>query len=371
MKRRVARLILITGIIVSVALFAAVLWLLRSRDTGGADAGTASDVAGGGVVLAAGKDGTADSGQLLLIVPGNQGYGIITIPPRTVVDIPGHGFQAVGKALELGGEPLLRQSVANLVGLTVDHHIFFDQGAIDIAAGEAGTINFRTDRPLSTADGAVSLVAGDNPAGSTRALSILKASLADGPAGPRIQALFYEGLRAALSARPEEDRRSLAGRLAGGMASDLESSALADMFMDMTTPGRTVAMQPLPVKMAGSGSSWYLEPLPGQIEALLFGAAGATPVALEIRNGTGQAGVVEAAATRLAALNFTITVQAETSGVEYDYTQIRCGSEALGAAERVRGLLGKGTLIKDEYLEKQQIIVIMGRDLSLAELEKQ
>lgn len=368
-RRRAARAILIGGVVLSAVLFVGVFWLVKSREPAGSSGG-APPAIDSGVILVAGRDEAGAWSQFLVVVADGREYRVYTVPPRTVIDVPGLGFQQAGKILDLGGQLLLDEAVSNLLNIPVGSHLFFDQGAIDLAAEQAGTVNFRTGRPLSTADGAVSLPAGENPMGSSRAVALFKASVADAQAGPQLQALFYQGLRDALAARTEPDRLALAEQLARRVDTDLDEETLTNIFMDMTAPGRGVVVQPLPVRVSGAGPSWYLEPVPDQIEALLSGSGQSTAVAVEIRNGNGQTGAVEAAASRLAPLNYSLSLQAEASGVVFDYTQIRCGSEALKEGERIRSVLGKGTLIKDEYLEKQQIIVIIGRDLGLAELEK-
>jgi hypothetical protein len=57
-------------------------------------------------------------------------------------------------------------------------------------------------------------------------------------------------------------------------------------------------------------------------------------------------------------------MQTETSGVNFEFTQIRYGSDAAHEGNSVRELLGTGTLIKDDFLENNQIIVIIGLDLA-------
>ena len=363
-RRWSARLILIAGVIIAAAGFAAVFWLVRPESSGNVQGQLGANFVENSVVIAVGRDANGAVSHLLAVVPGDRGYSIYTIPARTLVDVPGHGFQQIDRVMDLGGEPLLDQVVESLLKLPVSQHIQFSQEVINMAAEQAGTLSLRAERPLTTADGSVTLAAGDNPVTSSRALAILSASFNDSQSGPLLQALFYQGLRDSLSLRSEQDRRSFAGMLARRVDSDLGSDAFTDVFIELTTAGMTVSVQPLPVRTAGSGASWFFEPLPGQIEALMSRSPGAA-ISLEVRNGTGQAGITEATAARLAALNFTTTMQAEASGVNYDYTQIRCGSEALAEGEQVRSILGRGTLIKDEYLEKHQIIVIIGRDLGI------
>lgn len=371
-RRHLATRIMITGIVLAVLLFLAVFLLVRSRgETEAAPGISGGD--GSGTVIITGRDESGRLSQLALLVPEEQGgFSLYTIPARTIADTPGFGFQQLDRVIELGGQQLLDQTVANLLQVPVQYHIQLAYPTLEIATEQAGSINFRTDRPLAmTVDGeTINLASGDNPTGAQRAVALLKASSADGQAGPKIQTLFYQGLRDSLSLKSEADRRALAGLLAKRLETDLDEDAFVDLFLAITSPGRSFGVWPLPARIAGAGAGWYLEPLPAEIEMLMTGNSQDAAITLEIHNGTDTAGIVEAAAERLAALRYSTSLQTEPSGVDFDNTQIRVGSEALAAGARVRDILGKGIVIKDEYMEKRQITVIIGRDISLAELEK-
>ncbi|MHB8791887.1 MAG: LCP family protein [Thermoleophilia bacterium] len=372
-RRRSFAIIMTSGVIVAALVFVGVFLIVRAGDSPGAVSEESVGAGSSGTVIMTGKDEAGRLSQLAVLVPDTQGgYSLFTINPRTVVETPGHGFQQLAQVAELGGQELLDQSVANLLQLPIQYHLDLGYPTLEIAAEQAGIIDFRTDRPLTLASAGetVSFAAGDNPATAQRAISYLKASVEDGQTGPRVQALFYQGLHDALAMKPEPERRALAQLLLKRLETDLDDGDFIDLFVAVTTPGRAFGAWPLPVKLTGSGADWYLEPVPAEVETLMTGDTGDTGFMLEIHNGTEAPGVVEAAAERLSSLRYSTTLQTDPSGVDFENTQIRVGSEALAAGNRVRDLLGKGTIIKDEYMEKQQIIVIIGRDLSVAELEK-
>ncbi len=393
-RRRSFVFILAAGVIAAALVFTGVFLLVRARGSQGSSE-TAPAVGAGiagtssGTVIITGKDDAGGLAQLAVMVPADGGgYSFYTIPPRTIADTPGYGFQQLGRVAEIGGQELLDQTVANLLQTPIRYHIDFAYPALEVAAGQAGTVNFRTDRPLaltatvgatsssdggatsSSTDGSLNLAAGDNPVSAERAVALLKASVADGQAGPKVQALFYQGLRDSLALKSEPDRRAFAQQLARQVETDMDEGDFVQLLLAVTAQGRPFGAWPLPVRLVAAGPNWYLEPVPAEIKALMTGAPQDATITLEIHNGTAAAGVVEAAAERLAPLRYNTSLQTDPSGVDFDNTQIRVGSEALTAGNRVRELLGKGTLIKDEYMEKHQIIVIIGRDITLAELEK-
>lgn len=371
-RRRLVTRILLAGIVVAILVFLAVFLQVRSRgESEAAPEISAGD--GSGTVIITASDESGGLSQLALLVPEEQGgFSLYTIPARTIADTPGFGFQQLGQVIGLGGQQLLDQTVANLLQVPVQYHIQLAYPTLEIAAEQAGSINFRTDRPLSLAAGSetINLAAGDNPTGAQRAIALLKGSAVNGQAGPKIQPLFYQGLHDSLLLKSEADRKALAGLLAKRLETDLDEDAFVDLFLAVTTPDRPFGVWPLPVRIAGTGDGWYLEPLPAEVEMLMTGNSQDAAIILEIHNGTDTAGIVEAAAERLAALRYSTSLEPDPSGVDFENTQIRVGSEALAAGARVRDILGKGIVIKDDYMEKRQITVIIGRDISLAELEK-
>jgi len=371
-RRRTFIFIISAGVLAAVLVFIGAFLLVRGGASNAAPAAAPAE-SGSGTVLITGHDDAGSLSQLAVLVPeSGGGFSLYTIPPRTIADTPGYGFQQIGRVADLGGQELLDQTVANLLQVPIQYHVHLNYPILEIAAEQAGTVNFRTDKALTLggAGEAINLTAGDNPANSQRSVAILKASVADGLTGPRVQSIFYQGLRDSLALKAEADRRALAQVLYRRLETDLDEEAFTDLLLSATAPGRPFSAWPLPVRLAGSGTAWYLEPVPAEIKALMTGTSRDAAITLEIHNGTDAGGVVEAAAGKLAALRYKTTLQTDPSGVDFDNTQIRAGSEALDAGNRVRDLLGQGTIIKDEYMEKHQIIVIIGKDLTLAALEK-
>jgi len=368
-QRRLAVFIIVAGVVLAAVVFVAVFLITRSQSSA-PPSEAAPAVRDGRNLIITGRDEAGRLSQLLVAIPREQGgWSIYTLPSRTYADTPGYGFQQLDKVAELGGQELLDQTVANLLQVPIRFHIAFDYGALEAAAEQAGTINFKSDSALNSTDGLINLAAGDNPLSSQRAISYLKAAVNDGKVGAQVQALFYRSLHDSLMSKPESDRRSFARQLCQRLQTDLDADDFVDIFADMTVPDQPFAVQPLPVRVVGSGQSWYFEPVPDEIAEFFSSSAADSSISLEIHNGTSDTAVVEAVVNHLAPLHFDTTVKAEASGVSFDVTQIRCGSEALEEGGRVRELLGKGTIIKDEYLEKQQIVVIIGKDLSLQEFQ--
>ncbi|MBE0429582.1 MAG: LytR C-terminal domain-containing protein [Thermoleophilia bacterium] len=388
-RRRLARFIIIAGIMAAAGAFAAVSVAIRSERPGAGESAADPGLSrsGSGNVIVVSRD---EAGNLLyvgVIIPGGgagaaeeAGQGsshgdaagriLYIIPGRTVASVPDLGFQRLDRLYREAGQAALDQTVADLLQIPIQYHVILTRAAVEMAAGEAGAVNFVTAEPLvmnqapAGSAAPAEIAAGENPTGLSMAMSLLDAAAADNRDGPKVMAAFFQGLRDALAGKPAQDRQSLARRLLEVIETDMQKQDFVDLVAAVTAPENPLQIQTLPVRTAGGGEEWYFEPLIAEIDLMMQAAPVDDAVQLEIQNGTEAQGVVEAAAARLQPLRFSITTKPEPSEVNFDYTQIRCGSEALSEGNRIRDVLGTGTVIKDEYLEKKQIIVIIGRDLS-------
>lgn len=365
-RRQRFTLILIVGVVLSVVIFGAIFFLMRTRggdEPGGLPAGSGGDI-NSVLVLVDDSNGELDQ-VLLLSVPDDTTFRAVSMSARTVAQVPGRGFMKLRDVAALDDQALLDQAVADLLQHPVQYHVELNYETMLLAAEQVGTIDIaaRQATTVPVGEETVSLAAGANPLESETAVSLLGAAALDGAVGPTVQASFIQGLRDAFLARSEIDRQAFAAQLFKRVETDLEEEQLVSLFVDITSGDSQFTVSLLPATLAGSGDDWYLEPVAGEAETLL-GQAEGSPYRLEIRNGTEVAGVVEAAAEKLSPLGIDITLQPEASGVNFEFTQIRYGSDAAREGNSIRELLGAGTLIKDDYLEKNHIVVIIGLDIA-------
>lgn len=364
-RRRRVLFIIVAGVVLSAALFVAIFFMVGGGTDGGSGSGGGPY---GGIesVLVTVKDDTGVVPLVLLLAVDEGGaFRVASIPGRTVVEVPDKGFESLGEAAAAGNREAVDQAVADLLQYPVQYHAELDYGTLLLAAEQVGTfdINLREPATLTVGDALVSLVAGANTVPSDQAVSWLAAAADDSDAGPEVQAAFFQGLRDAFLARSDSDRKAFADQLYKRVETDLGEEQFVAMFLGATSSDGQFTVTPVPARLKGTGADWYLEPVAGDAETVL-GPGRQSQFTLEIRNGTETVDVVEAAAEKLAPLGIEMTLTPETSGVNFDFTQIRYGSDAARTGNDIRDLLGAGTLIKDDYLENNEIIVIIGLDLA-------
>jgi hypothetical protein len=310
------------------------------------------------------KDEAGDPGPFILLAASEGSFRAVSMSARTVAEVPGQGFLRLGQVAAAGDQALLDQTVANLLQHPVQYHIEIDHAMIQLASEQVGSFNLvlAQDLSLPVGDVAVTIPAGGYEVHSDQVVPLLRAAALDGN-GPLVEAAVFQGLREAFLARSATDREAFAAQLYQRLGTDLDEEQFVRLFLAMTSSDQALTVEALPALLEGSGADWYFEPIAGEA-ANILGQIQESPYTLEVRNGTDVPGVVEWAVERLAPLGIDIDMQVETSSVNFEFTQIRYGSDVAQEGNNVRELLGSGTLIKDDYLENNQIIVIIGLDLA-------
>jgi len=73
------------------------------------------------------------SGLIMLLHVDAEGYsgGVVSIPPQSIVQVPGHGRTEIENALKFGGPSLLIQTVQNLTHFKINHYARIDFTHVD------------------------------------------------------------------------------------------------------------------------------------------------------------------------------------------------------------------------------------------------
>lgn len=182
-------------------------------------------------------------------------------------------------------------------------------------------------------------LAPDDAKSATAVLTLLKALL--GAAGTT------EG-DAALAAVP----------VAGGE----ESARAALRSLDVRT-ALTSAIPGRPVE--GSGFSYFEPDVPG-LQTMLGGEAPESAVSVEVQNGSGVVGAAQKISDAIAPLGYTVLPPKNAEGFpDVQATQLLAAPDVLAEANRLRGLLGQGTVVQQDALPAGHVIIVVGKDLDV------
>jgi len=88
-----------------------------------------------------------------------------------------------------------------------------------------------------------------------------------------------------------------------------------------------------------------------------------------VRNGSGELGIGDLVAAKLATLDVNLPAPTNADSFTYARTQILAGEDALPVAEDVRAILGRGVVLDGNELGPTTVMVIVGKDLTAKDLQ--
>jgi hypothetical protein len=255
--------------------------------------------------------------------------GALVVPTETRVTIPGQGEATLRETLGL--EP--RQAattVANLLGVWVDHHAALDRAGLADIVDRAGGIAVGDD--VLGGDEAVALLE-DAGEGATSAFTVVLGGLleADAPWTPPDVA-----------------------------AADSPSSVLA--ILEAAAGARAGAL----VVTEAASDVFVAEP-----EAIrdalvdVFGGPDRDAVGVIVLNGSGVPGIGEQVAERIVPGGFRVVVSENASSFDHEKTLVVVGSaDDVDLGERVRDLLETGSVNVSVSSGIAPVTVVVGRDFT-------
>jgi LCP family protein required for cell wall assembly len=115
--------------------------------------GGSSEYGGAMTVLITGKDigptgeksvpEDSTSGLIMLLHVNAEGYsgGVVSIPPQSIVQVPGHGRTQLEDAMKFGGPTLLVQTIENLTHVQIEHYARLDFTHVDRVVNVMNGVN--------------------------------------------------------------------------------------------------------------------------------------------------------------------------------------------------------------------------------------
>src|SRR5438105_8219529 len=114
------------------------------------------------------QDAQGGAVSVTLLVANQSGGGghVVLVPPATMTEIPSFGLDGVGKALGLGGPPLLHVTLENLLGVPLPPAVLANDAQLTGFVQAAGPLNVDVPATVEQADatGAVSVLWNGGPA---------------------------------------------------------------------------------------------------------------------------------------------------------------------------------------------------------------
>ena len=269
---------------------------------------------------------------LLPAVVGSTGFGTtgaLVIPPSATVVIPGQGESTVADAMLLEPRPAAT-AISNLLGVWIDDTATVE--ALQVAAVADKTSGVEIGGDLTRGTEVSSLLDGPDP-GGVAALQIV--------------------LKALATAGASWDASNLSRAHNGRHVADaLSAVSGSNVFTLQADEVATGIFRSSPEQVSQS-----------LVDAFGGPAAEATPVI--VLNGNGVPGIGERVAEQLIPGGFRVAVSQNASEFDHPETLIVVGSlDDVGLAERVRDLLGVGSVSVSVGSGIAPVTVVVGEDFS-------
>lgn len=310
-------------------------------------------------------DGGGVVGVTVLVVgPGGAGGHVVFAPVGSMVEVPSFGLSALREAYALGGLPLLRQSLENLLGIAFDHVALVAPADLRALVESAGVlpVELTSDVEVVTDVGRIETVfpAGtvNIPPAAAPALLEVRGSGSDLDRLVRHQA-FWQAWLGALGDEPAAAPPAGAAEGVGAVVADLAAG--------------TVGYELLPVEVVATGTGPDDDLYAIRAEALEALVAEVAPgssaevadrTRVQVLNGTGVPGLGQQVQPSLAAAGAVVSLTGNADRFDYDVTQVvYYRDEDLETARAVQRALGVGEVVRSLVeLDVVDVTVVIGAD---------
>jgi LCP family protein required for cell wall assembly len=98
------------------------------------------------------KPEDSSSGLIMLLHVDAEGYsgGVVSIPPQSIVRVPGHGRTELENAMKFGGPDLLIRTIENLTHVQINHYARIDFTHVDRTVDALSGVNVTLPRATSS-----------------------------------------------------------------------------------------------------------------------------------------------------------------------------------------------------------------------------
>lgn len=380
-----------TVVIILVAAAAAAAAIVPARLlTGGGGSGAVEDLAGEAdqvtallvMTLEDDLSRRAETLSLFGVDPDGKNPVLMFIPTTTLTEIPGEGFESLGKAHSVGRGPLQQLAVENMLGLRVDHSVSFSDAVLAGLVDAAGGITVDVPKELL----------GPDPNDSQRLIPIVQPGrqkmdgqtavlyftyLADDEteldAFVRQQAV-WEALFARFGEKDAPDLEEVLRRLRGRIVSDATITRVIAVLAAFQEASRRdyVVLPVVSVGAGGSDEAYRIDEeglarvVNGSFPSSRHPAGVGVGARVELRNGNGVPDVGQQASAQLIRAGMRIVVTGNAPSFGFPATRIivyENTPQALALGRRVAEILGAGGVEVGRRAQSVvDVTVVLGRD---------
>jgi hypothetical protein len=295
----------------------------------------------------------------------DETVSVYTIPRGLLLEREGGEYVLAGDMLEAGE---LRDDLERLLdaGIDLDYKLSFAD-LETLAASEEVWVKLENPVQLEI-DGALREFKGRFAVPREEIGTLLAAEGENGADEAAMQEALVRAVLAAAALRPDAERTATIESVAAAAKGE-ERRYLREILTVSTDGDPRVERLPSVGKTA-LGQFVYRPDRERIMAEITRRAPGfSAPATVLVRNGSGELGIGELVAERLASLDVELPETGNADSFDYRKTQILAGEDALQVAEDVRAILGRGVVLDGDQVGPTTVVVIVGKDLTAKDLQ--
>jgi hypothetical protein len=361
-RRQVVFLVLLAAVVAFAAVAGAyrlASWILGDEDAVARDGFLA--------LITVGEDG--DVGQptavLALRDAEDSTVDVYTIPRRLLLEREGGEYVFAGDMLEAGE---LRDDLERLLDAGIDLEYKLSYADLETLAA-SDEVWVKLDNPVQLEiDGALREFKGRFAVPRDQIGALLAAEGENAADEAAMQEALVRAVLASAALLPDAERATTIKTVTAA-AKGRERRYLREILTASTEGDPRVERLPSVGKTA-LGQFVYRPDRERIMAEITRRAPGfSAPATVLVRNGSGELGIGELVAERLASLDVELPETGNADSFDYRKTQILAGEDALQVAEDVRAILGRGVVLDGDQVGPTTVVVIVGKDLTAKDLQ--
>ncbi|MBE0447865.1 MAG: LCP family protein [Actinobacteria bacterium] len=326
--------------------------------------------------------GRADTIMVLRINPKKKIAHLISIPRDTRVKIPGMGKRKINAAYQNGGTKLMIQTVKDFTGLDINHYAVVNFQGFKEVVDALGGIDIDVEKRLVDPRHNIDIRPGYQHMDGEEALKYVRVRKVDDDFHriDRQQKFLKAVMQEVMSVTTIVRIPQLAQIASENITTDRKLSitkmiAYGHMFRSIRQenlytvmiPGTPQTIDGISFVVADKAKvAWILDRVKSDMPLKLTDDERQNEnIKVDIRNGSGKAGMAKKMAKKLGSMNFKIREIGNAQSFTYYETQVLASEEKSDVARKVRSQLGFGRVIVEDHGSSQaDVLVIVGRDYS-------
>ncbi len=316
------------------------------------------------LVLAFGVDEPERAAVALLVLRApDESFQVWTIPRSLLLEGPQGEYIMAGDDFRF---PEFAADLGRVLRTPVEHVVHLPYSALTELSGDERLAFTLTTPATVDVDGIGRTYEGAVRLPARQVADVLSGGGEEDEARAGFDAAVLRAVFDAAAARSEAEVTAAVDAIVAGAG---DGELVRDALEELVKGETFITLLPSEGRVAEG--QFALVPDPERIQAAITRRAPGydAQFTVLVRNGSGELGIGELVAEKLAVLDVKLPEPGNADSFNYSETQILASPEGLGVARDIRAILGRGVVLSGDQFPPDTIVVVVGSDLRAKDLQ--